>query len=80
MAITMKAARVNAQLTQRQAANAVGISKNTLCNYEKGKSIPKVDIAKKLADLYGMRVSDIIFFANGLYFKCNPCNENEKEA
>lgn len=64
MAITMKAARVNAQLTQRQAANAVGISKNTLCNYEKGKSIPKVDIAKKLADLYGMRVSDIIFFAN----------------
>lgn len=64
MAISMKAARVNAKLTQRQVANAVGISKNTLSNYEKGKSIPKVDIAKKLADLYGMRVSDIIFFAD----------------
>ncbi len=62
MAITMKAARVNANLTQREAANALKISKNTLLNYELGRSIPKVDMARKMAALYGLAVSDIIFF------------------
>lgn len=64
MAITMKAARVNANLTQKEAAKALNISKNTLVNYERGRSIPKVDMARKMAALYGLAVSDIIFFAN----------------
>jgi DNA-binding XRE family transcriptional regulator len=61
MAITMKAARVNANMTQPDAAKALNISKNTLSNYEQGKSIPKFDVAKKMADLYGLTVNDIIF-------------------
>lgn len=64
MAITMKAARVNAGLTQTQAAKALEISKNTLVNYETGKTIPRADVARKMAALYGLAVSDIIFFAN----------------
>lgn len=64
MAITMKAARVNANLTQKEAAKALNISKNTLVNYERGRSVPKVDMARKMAALYGLAVSDIIFFAN----------------
>ena len=62
LAITMKAARVNANLTQKEAAKALDISKNTLMNYERGRSVPKVDMARKMAALYGLAVSDIIFF------------------
>ena len=62
MAITMKAARVNANLTQTEAANALNISKNTLVNYETGKSVPKIDVAKRMANLYGLTVNDIKFF------------------
>jgi len=62
VAITMKAARVNANLTQTEAANALNISKNTLVNYETGKSVPKIDVAKRMANLYGLTVNDIKFF------------------
>lgn len=62
VAITMKAARVNANLTQTEAANALQISKNTLGNYESGKTIPGIDVAKRMAELYGLTVNDIIFF------------------
>lgn len=61
MAISMKAARVNAQLTQKEAAKALEISKGTLLNYEKGRAIPKVDMANRMAKLYKLAVDDIIF-------------------
>jgi putative transcriptional regulator len=61
MEITMKAARVNAGLTQQQAANALNISKNTLARYEKGKAVPLVTMAHDMATLYGISVNDIIF-------------------
>lgn len=38
MAITLKAARVNKGLTQREAAKTLGISESTLFGYEKGKT------------------------------------------
>jgi DNA-binding XRE family transcriptional regulator len=59
MAITPKAARVNAGLTQAQAAKAVGKSKNTIANYELYRTSPPMDIAEKLASLYGLTVNDI---------------------
>ena len=57
MAITMKAARVNANLTQKEAAKALDISKNTLLNYELGRSIPKVDMARKMAALSSSKIA-----------------------
>ena len=62
MAITLKAARVNAEMTQAQAAKALGISKNTLLNYEKYKTIPDIEKSKQMAKLYGCTVNDLIFF------------------
>ena len=61
MAITLKAARVNAGLTQKEAAKRLKISKGTLTSYEKYRTIPGVDTAKKIAALYGLEVDDIIF-------------------
>lgn len=62
MAITLKAARVNAEMSQTEAANRLGISKNTLCNYENYRTVPDIEMSKKIAALYNWSVNDIIFF------------------
>ena len=59
--ITLKAARVNAGLSQSDAAIKIGISKSTLCNYEKGVTIPDWNVARKICDVYQFP-SDYIFF------------------
>lgn len=63
MAIHLKAARVNANLTQAEAAESLGISKNTLANYEMYRTIPDIELSKRIANLYGLTVDDIIFYA-----------------
>ena len=63
MAISLKAARVNAELTIDEAAIALEISKGTLVNYEKYRTTPDIVMAKKMASLYNMSIDDIIFFA-----------------
>lgn len=64
MAIHMKAARVNADLTINEAAEKLGISKNTLINYEKYRTKPSIEMSKKIAELYNTTIDDIIFFVN----------------
>ena len=61
MEITLKAARVNAGLTQIQVADRVGSTKNTISNYERYITIPDMEMAKKLADVYGCTVNDLKF-------------------
>lgn len=61
MAITLRAARVNAGLTQKEAAMKLGISRGTLASYENYKTKPDIDRAKKIASLYGTTVNGIIF-------------------
>lgn len=61
MAITLKAARVNKNLTQKEAAKLIGVSTDTLINYEKGKSYPDVPILKNIESVYGVSYNDIIF-------------------
>lgn len=64
MKIQLKAARVNANLTQEDVAKTLKISKNSIVNYESYASVPSVELAKKLADLYEMKVDDIIWSAD----------------
>lgn len=59
MALKLKAARANAELTQLEAAKCLGISKGTLSNYENYITKPDVEMGKKIATLYGMEVDDI---------------------
>lgn len=59
--MTLKAARVNAGLTQKKAAEMLGISEYTLINYEKGKSSPDVHVLKKIENLYSVPYHRIIF-------------------
>ena len=64
MKITLKAARVNAELTQDAVAEKLRKSKNTIVSYEKGRSIPDIETGKALAKLYGVSVDDLIFLRN----------------
>lgn len=61
MKLTLKAARVNANLTQREVAKLSGLSRNTISSYEQGKTYPDIEVAKFFASLYGMSVNDFIF-------------------
>lgn len=61
MAIQLKAARVNANLTQKEVAKELKISPNSIVNYEAYTSKPSVELAEKLAKLYGMKLDDIIW-------------------
>ena len=61
MKVTLKAARVNAGLTQKEAAKELDISVDTLASYEKGNSFPDVRVIKKMEKLYGVTYNNIIF-------------------
>ncbi len=61
MAITLKAARVNAGFNQKEAAIMLKISEYTLSNYERGISYPDVPVIKRIEEVYGVKYSDIIF-------------------
>ena len=59
--ISLKAARVNANLSQKQAAEKLGISNNTLSDWENGTRFPKVDKIPEICALYGVAYDNIIF-------------------
>lgn len=59
--MTLKAARINKGLTQKEAAKLLGISEDTLSNYERAKCFPDVQIISRIEDLYGLPYDRIIF-------------------
>ena len=61
MEMTLKSARVNKGYTQEEAAKLIGITKDTLSNYERGKSFPDVPIIKRIEDVYGVPYSGLKF-------------------
>lgn len=63
--ISLEAARVNARLTQKEAAKSLGIDPSTLGKYERGKAVPKWDMVQKISALYKFP-SDYIFFGERL--------------
>ena len=58
--ISLAAARVNAGLTQDDVAKALKLSKQTIVNWEKGKSEPSMNQGRMLSDLYKIPM-DYIF-------------------
>lgn len=61
--ISLKAARVNANLTQEEAAKKIGINKATLQNYETGTTFPTMNTVEKIALVYNFP-KDYIFFGH----------------
>ncbi len=59
--ITIKSARVNAGLTQKAAAKKLNVSNKTLCDWEKGNSVPNVLQVEKMCELYGVAYDNLNF-------------------
>lgn len=58
---TLKAARVNAQLTQKAAAKAIGVSNKTLGSWENGITTPTADKIPVICNLYGVPYDQLNF-------------------
>jgi len=61
MPITLKAARVNANLTQAEASKLIGVNIDTIRNWERGESYPSVPHLKKIERVYEVSYNDLIF-------------------
>jgi len=59
--MTLKAARVSAGLSQTEAARKIGVTKDTLGNWERGKTYPNALNIRRIEDVYGVRYDSIIF-------------------
>lgn len=59
--MTLKAARVSAGLSQTEAARKIGVTKDTLGNWERGKTYPNALNIRRIEDVYGVRYDNIIF-------------------
>ena len=64
MEITMKAARINAGYTQKEAARLLKVSRDTVSNWERGKSYPDVANLRDIERVYNVRYVDLIFFTS----------------
>ena len=58
MKVSYKAARINAGITQKDAADSLGITQGTLLSYEKGYREPKADMLRRMSELYGCEAWD----------------------
>ena len=59
--ITLIAARKMAGLTQRELAEACGVSDGTVSRWEKGIKDPTISQAKRIGEVCGVDYDDIIF-------------------
>lgn len=58
---TLKTARELRGLTQEEASKLIGISKDSLSLYERGKAFPDVRRIKKMEEVYGIPYDQLIF-------------------
>ena len=59
MKITLKAARINADLTQQEVADKLGVSKHTIFNWEGGITKPKKHVLMVLASIYNIDINEL---------------------
>lgn len=57
--MTLKAARVNAGLTQQQVLAQTGFARSTLTRWEHGDTVPREKDLQMLCALYGVRKDQI---------------------
>lgn len=58
--VSLKAARVNANMLQSDVAEKLGVSKESVANWENGKTAPRSTMLVRLCDLYKIPI-DAIF-------------------
>ncbi|MDF2548784.1 MAG: helix-turn-helix domain protein [Anaerosolibacter sp.] len=61
---TLKQIRESKKLTQKELADLVNLSQETISQYENGKRRPNIIIARKIADIFGISLDNIFFGSN----------------
>ncbi len=61
----MKNARLAAELTQEAVAAALGVSRQTVSNWENGKTYPDIVSVVKMSDLYGVSLDYLLKGSDG---------------
>lgn len=61
MRVSLKTAREIKGLKQSEAAALIGVSTDTLGNYERGKSYPDIPILRRIEEAYGVPYDRLIF-------------------
>lgn len=61
MAMTLRAARHNAGLTAEEAAEKIGVSRDTLYRWEQQKSYPTANLLQPICTAYGCSVDELVF-------------------
>lgn len=61
MKVSLKTARELRGLKQSEAAKLIGVSTDTLGNYERGKSYPDIPMLRKIEEVYGVSYDRLIF-------------------
>lgn len=56
----LKDARANAGLTQEQVAEKIMVSRQTISNWENGKSLPDIISIMNLSDLYQISIDELL--------------------
>lgn len=56
----IKEARLNAGLTQEQAAEKIMVSRQTVSNWENGKSLPDIASILTMSDLYQISLDELL--------------------
>lgn len=59
--VSLKAKRVDLELSLEEASKKIGISKHALYNYEHYKTSPSIQTALKIAEVYGVEIDDLKF-------------------
>lgn len=59
--VSLKTARELKGLKQTEAAKLIGVSTDTLGNYERGKSYPDIPVLRKIEEVYGVPYNRLIF-------------------
>lgn len=60
--LTLRMLRAKDNLNQRQAAELVGVTKDTWGNWERGNTTPKMEMAYHIAEVFNVKMDDIVFF------------------
>ena len=69
--LTLKAIRINLGLTLEQASRRIGVSKETLANYERGDTYPDVPVIMSIEKSYNITYDNINFLIKRDVFNAN---------
>ena len=60
MKARIRAMRNERGLTQQQLADALGVNKQTVCEWEHGRTFPRIDTLRKLAQYFGVTIDYLL--------------------